>query len=43
MKQLLYKVGVENKGQVFITDTHCTRLEEALQTLSIDHTIINLQ
>lgn len=43
MKQLLYKVGVENKGQVFITDTHCARLEEALHTLSIDHTIINLQ
>lgn len=42
MKQLLYKVGVENKGQVFITDTHCARLEEALNTLSIDHTIINL-
>lgn len=42
MKQLLYKVGVENKGQVFITDTHCTRLEEALHALSIDHSIINL-
>jgi len=42
MKQLLFKVGVENKGQVFITDTHCSRLEEALNTLSIEHTIINL-
>lgn len=42
MKNLLFKVCVENNGQVFITDTHCGRLQEALQHLQADHDIITL-
>jgi DNA replication and repair protein RecF len=42
MKNLLFKVCVENKGQVFITDTHCSRLEEALQHLQADYDMITL-
>ncbi len=42
MKNLLFKVCVENKGQVFITDTHCSRLRETLQHLQADHDMITL-
>ena len=43
MKNLLFKVCVENKGQVFITDTHCNRLKEALEQLQVPHEIIALE
>lgn len=39
MKNLLVKVCVENKGQVFITDTHCSRLKDALEELGVSHEI----
>ena len=39
MKNLLIKVCVENKGQVFITDTHCGRLKEALEQLRVNYEI----
>ncbi|HRQ51828.1 MAG TPA: DNA replication and repair protein RecF [Agriterribacter sp.] len=42
MRNLLFKVCVENKGQVFITDTHCGRLKEALEQLQVSHEIIAL-
>ena len=42
MKNLLVKVCVENKGQVFITDTHCSRLKEALEQLQVSHEIKSL-
>src|SRR5690606_2766518 len=42
MKNLLVKVCVENKGQVFITDTHCSRLKEALEELGVAHEIKRL-
>ncbi|HRP58527.1 DNA replication and repair protein RecF [Agriterribacter sp.] len=42
MKNLLIKVCVENKGQVFITDTHCSRLKEALEQLRVSHEIKSL-
>lgn len=42
MKNLLFKVCIENKGQVFITDTHCSRLKEALEQLQVAHEIIAL-
>lgn len=42
MKNLFLKVCVENKGQVFITDTHCSRLKEALQQLQVPYDIISL-
>ncbi|MCO5239136.1 MAG: DNA replication and repair protein RecF [Chitinophagaceae bacterium] len=43
MKNLFYKVCVENQGQVFITDTHCSRLKEALEQLDVPHDIISLR
>lgn len=42
MHQLLYRVCSENDGQVIITDTHCQRLEEALNELKTGYSIINL-
>ena len=42
MKNLLVKVCVENKGQVFITDTHCSRLKEALEQLHVSYEIKSL-
>lgn len=35
MHNLLHWACVENSGQVFLTDTHCTRLTEALGALSL--------
>lgn len=42
MHNLLSKVCVENKGQIFITDTHYQRLEEALQKLAVEFQIYSL-
>lgn len=42
MHQLLNWVCNENKGKVFITDTHKERLEKALQTLQVPFRIIEL-
>lgn len=42
MQQLLQWVCRENKGQVFITDTHKDRLEEAFDTLDVPFQIIEL-
>lgn len=39
---LLYKVCIENEGQVFITDTNQERLSEHLQKLDVDFKIIGL-
>ena len=42
MRQLLYWVCNENDGQVFITDTHKGRLEEALNGLGTKFQVITL-
>jgi len=42
MKNLLHWVCNENEGQVFITDTHRNRLEEAFNLLSIEGQILEL-
>jgi len=42
MHNLLHWVCNEDDGQVFITDTHADRLENALTTLDIEHQLINL-
>ncbi|MFT3679494.1 MAG: DNA replication and repair protein RecF [Ferruginibacter sp.] len=42
MNHLLHWVCNENEGQVFITDTHCDRLENALNKLGAKHQVINL-
>lgn len=42
MHNLLVRVCVANKGQVFISDTHPQRLQAALQELGGDHTLIEL-
>ena len=42
MQQLLKWVCKENNGQVFITDTHRERLEEAFDSLDVDFQIIEL-
>jgi DNA replication and repair protein RecF len=42
MQHLLYWVCCENKGQVFITDTHKERLAEAFAALKISYQIIEL-
>lgn len=42
MHQLLNKVCVQEQAQVFITDTHQNRLEQALAKLSLSFQIINL-
>ena len=42
MQQLLQWVCRENTGQVFITDTHCERLEEAFDSLDADYQVIKL-
>jgi DNA replication and repair protein RecF len=39
---LLYRVCIENKGQVFITDTNEERLSQHLDTLSINYQLIQL-
>ncbi len=42
MQQLLQWVCCKNKGQVFITDTHRDRLEEAFDSLDVPFQIIEL-
>ena len=42
MQQLLKWVCKENSGQVFITDTHKERLEEAFDSLDVEFQIIEL-
>lgn len=42
MNNLLYRVCVENDGQVFITDTHQERLRLALENLHIPYQLIAL-
>jgi DNA replication and repair protein RecF len=42
MQNLLYRVCVENNGQVFITDTHKERLHAALEKLNIKFQLIEL-
>ena len=42
MQQLLSWVCRENEGQVFITDTHRDRLEEAFDSLDVEFQIIEL-
>ncbi|WP_207494014.1 DNA replication/repair protein RecF [Aridibaculum aurantiacum] len=43
MNNLLYRVCVENDGQVFITDTHRERLQLALQQLQVPFQLIGLE
>lgn len=43
MHNLLAKVCKENKGQIFITDTHCERLNESLKKLNVEFQIIEMQ
>jgi DNA replication and repair protein RecF len=42
MQQLLQWVCKENNGQVFITDTHRERLEEAFDSLDVEFQIVEL-
>jgi len=42
MHQLLHLVCVENEGQVFITDTHKERLEEAIASLNTPFQLVEL-
>lgn len=42
MKNLLRRVCIENDGQVFITDTHRGRLEEALAELETGYQVVEL-
>jgi DNA replication and repair protein RecF len=42
MHNLLLWACVENKGQVFLTDTHCSRLRSALEKLNMDFQVEEL-
>lgn len=42
MQQLLYWVCKENEGQVFITDTHTDRLQQAFEKLQVNYQLIEL-
>ncbi len=42
MHNLLTEVCLEKQGQVFITDTHASRLQENLNTLNVPHAVIRL-
>ncbi|HEX7847971.1 MAG TPA: DNA replication and repair protein RecF [Chitinophagaceae bacterium] len=42
ISNLLYKVCVENEGQVFITDTNEERLREHLETLDVQFQLVSL-
>jgi DNA replication and repair protein RecF len=42
MRNLLDKVCIQNKGQIFITDTHPDRIGTALEKLSLPYQIIRL-
>ncbi len=43
MNNLLYRVCIEEHGQVFITDTHEQRLEKAFQDLQVNYQLIKLE
>ena len=43
IKNLLFQVCKQNKGQVFITDTHKDRLEAAFKMLDIPYQLIELE
>ncbi len=43
MHQLLHRVCCENDGQVFITDTHKERLQDAFETLKVPYQVIELE
>jgi len=42
MHNLLHWVCIDNDGQVFITDTHTERLQEALNNIGVRHQLIEL-
>lgn len=42
ISNLLLRVGTQNEGQVFITDTNCERLEKQLLSLQVPFQLINL-
>ncbi len=42
MHNLLYKVCIQQRAQVFITDTHRERLEEAFQKLGVQYQLVGL-
>jgi DNA replication and repair protein RecF len=42
MHNLLSRVCIKNSGQIFITDTHCNRLNEALKKLDVQYQLIHL-
>lgn len=42
MQNLLQRVCFYNHGQVFITDTHKERLEEALMSLNVEYQVVEL-
>lgn len=42
MQNLLYQVCIENKSQVFITDTHKQRLEQAFDKLQVPFQLVEL-
>jgi DNA replication and repair protein RecF len=43
MQNLLFRVCVENNGQVFITDTHKERLQNALEELQVNYQLVELK
>jgi DNA replication and repair protein RecF len=42
MKNLLHRVCVQNNGQVFITDTHAQRLDQALKGIDVQYQMIHV-
>lgn len=42
ISNLLMRVGKDNEGQIFITDTNCTRLEKQLEKLEQPYQLIRL-
>lgn len=42
MQNLLDWVCTENTGQIFITDTHCSRLEQHLTELNVEYQLVTL-
>ncbi|MCC6289366.1 MAG: DNA replication and repair protein RecF [Chitinophagaceae bacterium] len=42
MHNLLSRVCIRNQGQIFITDTHCNRLDEALKRLGVQYQLFSL-
>jgi DNA replication and repair protein RecF len=42
MNQLLHRVCIEGRSQVFITDTHADRLEAQLQQLGVRYQLLSI-